>query len=90
MFAQSFFLKGEPKVTLNCTPEAAEFLRSLYPGTIVRGWHFPPVMQPHFNTIALNGVLADEEFYRLADHSYAVVTGKLPKYIQRELTEETQ
>ena len=30
IFAQIFFLRGEPKVTLNCTPESAEFYRSVY------------------------------------------------------------
>lgn len=85
IFAQILVLHGEPKVTLNCTPETAEFYRSVYPGSVVRGWHCPPVMQPHFNTVSLDGTVPDEELLRMIDHAYAVVVAKLPKYIQREL-----
>ena len=86
IFAQIFFLKNEPKVTLNCTPESAEFYRSIYPGSIVRGWHCPAVQQPHFNTINLDGSVPDEEILSMIDDAYCVVLAKYPKYIQRELS----
>jgi len=87
IFAQIFFLRGEPKVTLNCTPESAEFYRSVYPGSVVRGWHCPPVQQPHFNTINLDGSVPDDEIFRMIDHAYDVVVKKYPKYIQKEISE---
>jgi len=87
IFAQPFMLRGEPKVTLNCTPESAEFYRSVYPGSVVRGWHCPPVQQPHFNTINLDGSVPDDEIIRMIDHAYDVVVNKYPKYIQNEIRE---
>jgi len=87
IFAQILHLHGEPKVTLNCTPESAELYRSVYFGSVVRGWHCPPVQQPHFNTINLDGSVPDEEILRMIDHAYEVVVAKYPKYIQREINE---
>ena len=85
VFAQVFMLRGEPKAMFNCTPESAEFYRSVYPGSVVRGWHCPPIMQPHFNTVNLDGTVPDEEILHMIDHAYEVVVAKLPKYLQREL-----
>ena len=85
IFAMPFMLRGEPKVTLNCTPASAEFYRSIYPGSVVRGWHCPPVQQPHFNTVNLDGTVPDDEIIRMIDHAYDVVVAKFPKYIQKEL-----
>lgn len=90
IFAQAFMLRGEPKVTLNCTPESAEFYRSVYPGSVVRGWHCPPIQQPHFNTINLDGIVPDEEILRMIDHAYDIVIAKFPKYIQKEINEVHQ
>ena len=88
IFAQPFVLRGEPKVTLNCTPVSAEYYRGVYPGSVVRGYHCPPVQQPHFNTVSLDGTVSDEEIIRMIDHAYEVVVAKMPKYIQKELLEE--
>jgi len=87
IFAQTFFLKGEPKATFNCDAMTGEFYRSLYPGGVVRGYHCPAVQQPYFNTISLDGAVPDEEFIRMINHAYSVVVAKFPKYIQRELNE---
>ena len=86
IFAQPFMLCGEPKVTLNCTPDTADFYRSVYPGAVVRGWHCPPVMHPYFNTVSLDGAVPDEELLRMIDQAYAAVVAKMPKYIQKEIT----
>lgn len=88
IFAQLLILHGEPKVTLNCTPMSAEIYRSIYPGSVVRGWHCPRVQQPHFNTIDLDGIVPDKEILHMIDHSYDTVVSKLPKYIQKELKRE--
>ena len=88
IFAQSFMLRGEPMVTLNCTPETAEIYRHVYPGSVTRGWHCPPIQQPHFNTVKLDGTVPDEEIYVMIDHAYAVAVGKMPRYLRRELAQE--
>ncbi len=85
IFAQVFTLRGAPMVTLNCTPASAEYYRSIFPGSVTRGWHCPPVQQPHFNTVALDGSVPDEEILRMIDHAYEVVVKKFPKYVQKEL-----
>ena len=89
IFAQLFHLNGEAKATFNCDMETGEFYRTVYPGVVTRGYHCPPVQQPYFNTIALSGAVSDEEILRMADHSYRVVVGKLPKKYQLELEAET-
>ncbi len=87
IFAQVFTLRGEPKVTLNCRPDSAEFYRSVYPGSVVRGYHCPPIQQPHFNTVNLDGSVSDDELLLMIDHVYDTVLAKFPKYIQREIRE---
>lgn len=87
IFAQPFMLRGEPKVTLNCTPVSAEFYRTVFFGSVVRGWHCSPVQQPHFNTVNLDGIVPDEEILQMIDHAYEVVVAKFPKYIQKEISE---
>lgn len=85
IFAQLFELNGEPKATFNCDRLTGEFYRSLYPGKVTRGYHCPPVQQPYFNTVALDGTIPDEEIMNMIRHSYAAVVAKLPKYAQEEL-----
>ena len=85
IFAQVFMLRGEPKVTLNCRPDSGELYRTIYPGSVTRGWHCPPVMQPHFNTISLDGAVPDDELLLMIDLAYDVVVAKLPKYMQKEI-----
>jgi predicted DNA-binding protein (MmcQ/YjbR family) len=87
IFAQVFYLKGKPMATFNCDMMTGEFYRDIYPDTVTRGYHCPPIQQPYFNTIKLDGTIPDGEIRLMIDHSYAVVTSKLPKYIQKELME---
>ena len=96
IFAQPFILRGEPErsgraaacVTLNCAPDAGDFWRQMFPGSVVRGWHCPPIHQPHFDTVSLDGSVPDDEIIRMIDHAYKIVVAKMPKYIQRELRGE--
>ncbi len=87
IFAQAFTLRGEPKVTLNCRPDTAEFYRNVYHGSVTRGYHCPPIQQPHFNTINLDGAVPDDELLMMVDHAYETVLAKFPKYLQREIRE---
>jgi len=87
IFVQVFTLKDEPKATFCCSADTGEFYRSIYPNSVTRGWHCPPVQQPYFNTVSLDGTVSDEEITRMIDQAYDVVLSKFPKYIQQELKE---
>lgn len=87
IFAQFFELNGKNTATFNCDRLTGEFYRQQYPNIVVRGWHCPPVQQPYFNTIPLDNSLNDAIISEMIDHSYAYVVSKLPKYMQRELSE---
>lgn len=88
IFAQFFKLNGEDKITLNCDMMTGQFYRQLYPGTVVRGYHCPPIQQPYFNTFPINCEIPEEMIYEMIDHSYQTVVGKLPKYVQKRFLEE--
>jgi len=85
LFAQVFMLKGEPCATFNCDMSTGELYRAAYPGAVTRGYHCPPVQQPYFNTVRLNGGVPEDVILQMIDHSYATVVAKLPKYAQKEL-----
>lgn len=90
IFAQLFTLKGIESITFNCDAMTGEFYRSLFRGVVVRSYHCPPVQQPYFNTLPINGEVTDELILEMADHSYKTVMGKLPKYVQKRLLENTE
>ena len=85
IFAQLFYLDGVPMLTFNGDAMTGEFYRSVYPDDVKRGYHCPPVQQPYFNTVKLNGGVSDEEILRMLDGSYRYVVSKLAKKVQREL-----
>lgn len=85
IFAQVFLLKGVHTITLNCDRMTGDFYRQLLPGVVVRGYHCPPVQQPYFNTMPLDGTVPDELLHEMIEHSYTTVVHKLPKYIQAML-----
>ena len=85
IFAQLFLHQGEEKATFNCDEITGLYYRSVYPGIVVRGYHCPPIQQPYFNTVTLDGTVPDQELMAMMDHAYRVVVGKLPKRDQREL-----
>ncbi len=85
IFAQFFTLKDKPCATFNCSAETGYFYRSVYPGSVTRGYHCPPVQQPYFNTVSLDGTVPYGELLLMIDHAYETVLKKLPNYIQKEL-----
>lgn len=85
LFAQVYPGEKDCKITLNCDRMTGEFYRSIYPDTVVRGYHCPPIQQPYFNTVYLNGIVSDDELKTMIDHSYFTVIGKLPKSAQKIL-----
>lgn len=59
IFTQLFDLKGKPMATFNCNRITGEYYRSLYPNTVSRGYHCPPVQHPYFSTVNLDGMGQD-------------------------------
>lgn len=62
-------------VSLKCEPIRAEALREQHP-EITPGYH---LNKQHWNTVALDGNLSDEEIQSLIDHSYECVIRKMTK-----------
>jgi predicted DNA-binding protein (MmcQ/YjbR family) len=75
MFALSH-LDGEPlQVSVKCDPELAVQLRAAY-AAIAPGYH---LNKRHWNTITLDGSVADEMVCDLLGDSYELVVASLPK-----------
>ncbi|MGZ9584848.1 MmcQ/YjbR family DNA-binding protein [Paenibacillus marinisediminis] len=66
---------GGPQISLKCDPLRADALREQYP-EITPGYH---LNKQHWNSIALDGNLTDEEIIDLIDHSYDLVIKKMTK-----------
>jgi predicted DNA-binding protein (MmcQ/YjbR family) len=60
----------------------ADGLRARYPA-ITAGYH---LNKRHWNTVALDGSVPDEELLELIDHSYDLVVARLTRAQRRELT----
>lgn len=82
LFAQAYPKPEDNKITLNCDKETGVVFRNLYPDTVVRGYHCPPVQQPYFNTVYLNGKVSEDVLKAMIDHSYLAVLGKLPRKLR--------
>lgn len=68
-------------VSLKCDPGLAASLRERYAG-IAPGYH---LSKRHWNTVALDGSVPDEEVLELIDHSYDLVVARLPKAQRNQL-----
>ena len=88
IFAQLFFLRGIPMLTVNGDAVTNDFYRRLYPNCVKRGYHCPPIQQPYFNTVDLSGSIPYDEFVDMIDNSYKYVVGKLTKKARKELENE--
>ena len=85
IFAQVYPKAADYKLTLKCEPMMGNFYRQMYPNTVVRGYHCPPIQQPFWNTIHMNGDVSDNELKIMIDHAYKAVVSKLPKKVQIEI-----
>lgn len=84
IFAQLYPYPEDYKITLKCTREMGELFRFLYPHHVTRGYHCPPVQQPYWNTIALEG-FPEDELIRLIDHAYDAVLHSFSRKVQKTL-----
>lgn len=66
------------KITLKAHPEKSYFYRDVYPEHVVRGYHCPPVQQPYWNTITLDG-FDDSVLLTMIDEAYEEVVRKFTK-----------
>lgn len=85
IFAQFNPQENFYKMTLKCVPEKAYLYRQLYPGIIVRGYHCPPVQQPHWNTIDLDSFSDQDLLFQMIDEAYETVINKLSKKDKEKL-----
>ncbi len=80
IFTQILMNANDNRITLKTSPEKAEIYRSMYWGVVVRGYHCPPVQQPHWNTIYLDGEgITEQIIYNMIDEAYELVVSKLTK-----------
>ncbi|MDX2479473.1 MAG: MmcQ/YjbR family DNA-binding protein [Desulfuromusa sp.] len=69
-------LNDDPlRLNLKCDPAKAEILREICPA-ILPGYY---MNKRHWNTIILDGSIADTEILSMIDDSYALVVKGLPK-----------
>lgn len=86
IFAEAYLTK--PWVTLRCEPKLSLAYRAQYPQAVRRGYHCPPVQQPHKNTVELNGGVPDEVLRQMIDESYADALRALSKAERQALLAE--
>ena len=81
MFALSALDRTPLEVSAKCEPELAVALRATYPA-IRPGYH---LNKRHWNTITLDGSLADQFVRDLLEDSYDLVVSALPKRVRDQL-----
>lgn len=79
MFALVAWQEDPLHVSLKCEPGQAMFLRDMYPA-VRPGYH---MNKTHWNTVALDGTVPDEEVLAMIDDSYDLVVKGLTR-AQRE------
>ena len=89
IFAQLYPDPADYKITLKCTAFAGQAFRQAWPGVVVRGYHCPPVQQPYWNTISLDG-FPEAELLFMIDHAYDTVVAGFSKKVRKEILEDTE
>ncbi len=78
-------IEGEVSINLKCSPDLAIELRERY-SSVQPGYH---MNKTHWNTVLLDGSVADKLIKEWIDHSYWLVVSGLPKRIRFKI-EKTQ
>lgn len=73
------------KITIKCEPEKGDLYRQLYPGLVVRGYHCPPIQQPHWNTIDLDAFFDVEMLFQMIDEAYDTLINGFSKKASLQL-----
>jgi predicted DNA-binding protein (MmcQ/YjbR family) len=81
MFALSALAERPLRVSLKCEPALAEQLRATY-AAIGPGYH---LNKRHWNTITIDGSIADATVRDMVEDSYDLVVAGLPRARRREL-----
>jgi predicted DNA-binding protein (MmcQ/YjbR family) len=81
MFALSQLGAESLRVSLKCEPQLAEGLREAYPA-VIPGYH---LNKRHWNTVIIDGSLADDTVRDMIEDSYDLVVSKLPLARRRAL-----
>ncbi len=68
-------------ISLKCEPAHAQFLRDSFPA-VRPGYH---LNKEHWNTVTLDGSIADDGIRAMIDESYRLVARSLSKVAQRRL-----
>ncbi len=87
IFAQLYPDKDNFRITLKCPADIAQLYRQMFPGTVKRGYHCPPVQQPYWNTIFIPGFPEDELLY-LINIAYDTVYKGFSLKVRRQISEE--
>ncbi|MCK5827145.1 MmcQ/YjbR family DNA-binding protein [Candidatus Bipolaricaulota bacterium] len=85
MFAYSSPNDVPPSITIKLDPLLGQMLRSTYKA-VQPGYH---MNKEHWNTIAIDGTIPDEELLSWIDEAYTLVRSKLPKKLQQQLADST-
>lgn len=75
MFALTNITEDPLRLNLKCDPIKAELLRERYPA-VLPGYH---MNKRHWNTVVLDGTIAEAEIRSMIDDSYDLVVNGLPK-----------
>jgi predicted DNA-binding protein (MmcQ/YjbR family) len=81
MFALSQLGADSLRVSLKCDPRLAEALRGAH-AAVIPGYH---LNKRHWNTVILDGSIADGVVLDMIEDSYDLVVSKLPKARRRDL-----
>jgi predicted DNA-binding protein (MmcQ/YjbR family) len=81
MFALSMLERAPLEVSVKCEPDLAVELRGSY-GAIRPGYH---LNKRHWNTITLDGSIADQLVRDMIEDSYDLVVSALPKRTRAQL-----
>jgi predicted DNA-binding protein (MmcQ/YjbR family) len=79
VFALIPVVSDPPNISLKCDPVFATMLRDTYPA-VTPGYH---LNKRHWNSVKVDGSVADDEIEEWIDHSYEQVVKGLTK-VQRE------
>jgi predicted DNA-binding protein (MmcQ/YjbR family) len=81
MFALSQLAADSLRVSLKCEPQLAEELREAH-AAVLPGYH---LNKRHWNTVIIDGSLADDTIRNMIEDSYDLVVSKLPRARRRAL-----